>query len=666
MTMQLRLPIDRPKRLEPSTEREEPAFWVRRLRVLRELKADDDAVVRDVQLRRGLNIIWAPPQQATERGALFGSGMAGHTAGKTTFCRLMRYALGEHGFAAEGTRRRIRGKFPYGWVVAEVVVDKKLWTVARPFGIGPHPFCIEDGNIEQATAGDNRLDYQVFLNALNAVTVRRLNAAYFPTSDEPVRWDHILPWLTRDQECRFADFLEWRHSSSDSESPSLGVDERQFLVRSVLGLMTDEERQEQKKNALLVNRRKEATPKEPLFSHQAEADHARVERLLGIELQFPPTGLFALQARSELEHQKAELARREQELVSFDQRTPLQAVLEKKVQIETNARRDLQDADIRLTAEKDALVSLIARANGESQASLLSSLPPAREYCNVPMRVAREHGCPLAASRPIDLAERRSERTATDELSEQRKLVEALEKAVEECRRVLAIAESETHIARRELMTAATHYDEARGQLLEKRAQLAQIGRLVLDAEEAWNNSVQYAAAVKKLSVEIEASYARQEQLRQSGREALGRFSAIYDFVVRALLGDEVEARVDTSGRSLSLVVNHNGERDSAALSTVKLLAFDLAALTYSCEGQGYFPRFLLHDGPREADMSPDIYERLFYYARQLEDGFKGELSFQYILTTTTPPPAEFLSERWLRLRLAGTPANERFLRTDL
>ena len=142
---------------------------------------------------------------------------------------------------------------------------------------------------------------------------------------------------------------------------------------------------------------------------------------------------------------------------------------------------------------------------------------------------------------------------------------------------------------------------------------------------------------------DIEASYARQDQIRREGREALDRFSATFDYVVRAIIGDEVEALVDTSGRSLSLVVEHHGERDSAALATVKLLAFDLAALTESVQGRGSFPRFLVHDGPREADMAPDIYERLFLYARQLEHCFDGDPSFQYIVTTTTRPPNDFL-----------------------
>src|SRR5690606_38606551 len=121
--------------------------------------------------------------------------------------------------------------------------------------------------------------------------------------------------------------------------------------------------------------------------------------------------------------------------------------------------------------------------------------------------------------------------------------------------------------------------------------------------------SIEHAESVRTLESDIKSSYDRQDELRQERRDALVRFSAIYDYVVRALLGDEVQGRIDTSGRSLVLAVEHHGQRDSAALATVKLLAFDLAALTASIEGRGDFPRFLIHDGPREADMAPDIYE---------------------------------------------------------
>jgi hypothetical protein len=660
---QLRLPgIDPPRQIRTSNDRKDPAFWVRRLRVLSDLKPGDEHVVRDVELRRGLNVVWAPPLARVDRKALFQNGVAGHTAGKTTFCRFIRHVLGEQSFATDATRRRIRDKLSSAWVVAEVVVSDETWLVARPLGVGPHSFCIRDGSISQATDGSHRDEYHLFLEAIAAATVAKLPAGRFPASGEPMRWKHVLPWFSRDQECRFADFLEWRHSSSDSETPTLNVDERQFVIRSVLGLISDDERAEQQRNAQLVSQKKESAQREPLLLHQARIDHTRVSNALGLELAPLSTPLFGSQARTELDGRLSNLNQREQELIDSDRRGDLRTTLELAVATETNARRSLEDTQARLAQEQTTLGQLA----GSSQASLLVALPPAKDYCNVRMIVARERGCPLAVSRPIDLASRRSERTAAEELELQRQLVQSLEAAADEDRRALLTAQGATTAARRAFMSAATLFDERRGSLHEERARFSQIERLVRQAEEAWTEALEQAKAVERLSEEIDESYARQEELRRDGRDAIARFSATFDYVVRAILGDEVTGRVDTSGRSLSLVVEEHGERDSAAIATVRLLAFDLAALTSSVEGHGTFPRFLIHDGPREADMAPDIYERLFLFVRELEKCFSGEPSFQYVLTTTTRPPDEFVVEPWLRLTLAGVPAHERFLRCDL
>jgi hypothetical protein len=659
---QLRLPgIEPPRQIRPSNDRKSPAFWVRRLRVLRELKPGDEYVVRDIKLRRGLNIVWAP--HASGNGnALFKNGVAGHTAGKTMFCRLIRYVLGERGFSTEATRRRIRDRLSSGWVVAEVVIDDETWVVARPLGVGPHSFCIQGGSIAKATDGSNRYDYHLFLEAVAAGTVPNLPTVRFPSSDEPMRWEHVLPWLSRDQECRFADFLEWRHASSNSEIPSLSVDDRQFVVRSLLGLISDDERVEQQRNAQLVLQKKDAAQRELLLAHQARSDHARVSNALDLDLAPPSAPLFGSRARAELERRTIELSRREKELASLDRRNELHAALERAVATETNARRNLEDTEARLGQEQAALGQLA----GNSQSSLLVSLPPASEYCNQRMSVAREHGCPLAISRPIDMASRRSERTAAEELALQRQLVQSLGEAADQDRRALEATEAETATARRNFLSAATAFDGQRAEIHEKRARLSQIERLIREAEEVRSQASEQAEAVSRLTHEINDSYARQEQLRREGREVIGRFSAMFDYVVRAILGDGVTGRVDTSGRSLTLVVEEHGERDSAAIATVKLLAFDLAALTSSAEGHGTFPRFLIHDGPREADLAPDIYERLFLFARELEKCFSGDPCFQYIITTTTRPPDELLVKPWLGLILAGMPAEERLLRCDL
>jgi len=59
----------------------------------------------------------------------------------------------------------------------------------------------------------------------------------------------------------------------------------------------------------------------------------------------------------------------------------------------------------------------------------------------------------------------------------------------------------------------------------------------------------------------------------------------------------------------------------------------------------------LIHDGPREGDMARVIYERFFLYAAELEAAFpsRDEANFQYLITTTTPPPKSMRQgSRWL------------------
>jgi hypothetical protein len=662
---QLRLPgLDPPGQVTPAAGRSAPTFWVRRIVVVREFGLADENIIRDVALRRGLNVVWTPPLELTTANALFKSGVAGHTAGKSTFCRLLRYAIGDRNFATERARKRIRDRFPKGWVLAEVDMAGSTWAVARPFAIGPHSFCVEGGALARLFDSP-RSDYARFLDALTDVTIAPLPSRTFPTSDEPVQWDHLLPWMSRDQECRFADFLEWRHSSSEADSPSLNSDERQFLVRAVLGLISDAEREEQLRNARLVFERKEATRLAPLLAHEASRDRNRVQSLLGAHVSSASTELFGSEANAELQRQIADVEGRLSALAASDPRSALRTRLDRAIENETNARRDLEDATSRTKSEEGALETLRAPSSPHA-ASLLAGLPPPRDYCNVPMTLARERGCPLATSRPIELAARRSERSAKAELEEQAKLVLALKATIEEKGRKCDAAARVTTEARRALAEATATFEKERERDLAERSRLAQVAVLVRDAEQAWTKSLEQLAAIETLGAQVEDSYAKQEEIRRGGRVALGHFSSTFDYVVRALIGDEVGARVDTTGRSLALVIEHRGERESAALETVKLLAFDLAAVTESIQGRGNFPRFLLHDGPREADMAADIYERLFLFARRLEECFQDEPGFQYIVTTTTRPPEEFLREPWRRLTLSGVPAEERLLRCDL
>ncbi len=77
------------------------------------------------------------------------------------------------------------------------------------------------------------------------------------------------------------------------------------------------------------------------------------------------------------------------------------------------------------------------------------------------------------------------------------------------------------------------------------------------------------------------------------------------------------------------------------------VLAFDVSCLAASVYGLGQHPRFLMHDSPREGDMEDPLFRRLFEIIHELETQFTNseEISFQYIVTTTSEPPTH-LAER--------------------
>ena len=71
------------------------------------------------------------------------------------------------------------------------------------------------------------------------------------------------------------------------------------------------------------------------------------------------------------------------------------------------------------------------------------------------------------------------------------------------------------------------------------------------------------------------------------------------------------------------------------------VLAFDIACVPASAYGVGHHPRFLMHDSPREGDMEGPLFRRLFEIVHDLEKQFTNaaDVSFQYIVTTTSEPP---------------------------
>jgi hypothetical protein len=187
--------------------------------------------------------------------------------------------------------------------------------------------------------------------------------------------------------------------------------------------------------------------------------------------------------------------------------------------------------------------------------------------------------------------------------------------------------------------------------LIRRAERVEEVGRLFKQTETTKKLHQDQITDLEKLTVTIEGRKAEIAKLRGEMDSKLDTFSGIFADIIRAVMGASVEPKISVTGDGIVPHVTRKGELSGAALDTIKTLAFDLAAIVTSIEGQGNHPRLLIHDGPREGDMARIIYERFFLYAAGIENAFTSpdHASFQYIITTTTPPPKSMREgSRWL------------------
>jgi hypothetical protein len=633
--------------------RTEPALWIARLLLLRELRIAEDTVIQDIRLRRGLNILWAPPSPAAPQtdGAPppEPSRLTGHSAGKTTFCRLIRYLLGESRFGTQRTQDRIRDKLESGWVVGEVIVEGERWIVGRPFARGIHPFAARGDSAEAVVAAPHG-SYQDLLAALAAAVTAKLPVKTLPHARSPLTWDLVLAWLSRDQEARFADLLDWRATASESESPNPVAADRGAVVRALLDLMSDEESELSQKAEALSQKKEQLRAGAPLLQARATEDRRRLAKLLGTTEE--NAGAGPLFTERWLHERRVALDTTAQEL---DRRA---AEVEEARAAEVQAIEDVGARAERLRRAEERLSPPPVQTRRAAPLRVMPAAPDG--LCGVPLTVAQERGCPLASA-PAELAAPPEPIEPTDPEA----LSSALDAARAELDQARAIRD-ERHATHARLRSAL---DEERARLHKARAALDEIERFQQYTGETEAELEDIQRRAQRINEESGKLVERRALRRREHTEARERVERRFDEVVRALLGPPFAGQVNLVRGQIELSVTDRGERNGAALETIKLLAFDLAALALGVDGHGHFPGFLIHDGPREADMAEGIYGELFRYAAALEKRVPSAAlpAFQYIVTTTGAPPEELQREPWLLApRLDASTPEGRLLKVDL
>jgi hypothetical protein len=323
-------------------------------------------------------------------------------------------------------------------------------------------------------------------------------------------------------------------------------------------------------------------------------------------------------------------------------------------------KRSLAEIEARIPE----IEGLMRRIRGERpgiSAEIDQHETPLCPVCDVPVSRALAEGCKLSHKLPdLDAAKQRLAKL-NQELEEESSRLQANQARKIQITQELSPAQSHAEALRQQVREIERSRD-ARSDAWGKTKQLiAEAGRL----EEYLLAQEEKHTSAEALASEIEKKRALTTAFRDAQADVFSRLSRFFDAIIREMVGPNAGGKVTLDGNGLKLSVELGGDRSTAAIDSLKVIAFDLAVMCMSIEGGTRLPAFLIHDSPREADLGLSVYHRLFHFVRNLEQGEDQSL-FQYIVTTTTRPPDELSDEPWLRDKFGGSPADARLLRRDL
>ncbi len=651
--------------LEPVST--EPDVWVSRL-VIYERIAPNPIVIRDIPLTRGLNIIWA--EESEEDAPL--SEITGHSAGKTTFCRFMRHVLGEKTFGTKSAMEFIRRSLPDGYVAAELHIQGRRLAVRRPFGSGRMSYIKEGASVEELLeqrgkmVGQENYSRELGLESL----LGELATLGIVQTGEQIQWAHILAWCTRDQESRFQNIHDWRSPRSQADTPSFRFPKSGplFVMRSALGLFFPDEIAGEKRRAILLKEQEqlskaiEGKKDEPRF--MVNLYDSRLRQLL--KAYYPnETDIDKRPFRSDemfpqsLERLSERATRAIDESIKSDN-DRYQHLQEQSDELGADLQR------IRLELEEmEALFSLNTDAGREIISGLDKRLKQREQYEEI-----KDRKCLLGdiLIRDCSYIQQRQDVLQMDEQRDARALQQAKDHRNKELENIrtekdIILKEIEELKGKRQLVV-----DERNALWVKISIQRDKLRDLNQTSEELarWLNVYNGVEGTKDLdalrnqlsNVTNELTNVEkdlQELIRQNG-ENIDCLTNIFTAAVRSvLLSNGYGGQVSLVNRELAFNITCGPAMSGEAIETLAVLLADLACLIYNTtSNKSVLPGFLLHDSPREADLGIRIYRNFIRFAASLQECFGGQDScpFQYLITTTTAPPAELRKPEHVKLTL--------------
>lgn len=640
-----------------------PRLWIQRLVLLE--RPSIDAVIRDIPLTRGLNIIVGKTKQNdSQKHSPTVFSDSGHSVGKTTLCRLIRYLLGEQNFGTQKAQELIRGNFPEGWAAGEVVIDGEVWAIARPFSARFKTKVAKDISIEELLKpGCSGIGYGEYENSL-----RQLLPPHANLPSITFEWKHLLAWIARDQESRLRDFWAWRDKGSESKTSfPAPVEHPRHLARAIFKMVSSEtERLESSVSELKIrlNRAKEE------LDHQIVTPSLRLENakrylknLLSVDaIRLAETGgpLFSyeMQSQTEIERLDSIIANKQKKLSEIDDK------LARLVPIIQNLIKNIEISSPAVNFQMGKIQS-IEDPDDDPDEHRLRSLEKKINYKCDYIPSIKIKDCPevqkelkrLSSKKIIQIDQQKRKKLDKNSLIEYSEQLKAAQDTRRQeidyynesvdlkddllKKRNLLISEIDT--TTRKCSEIKFYIDEHK-----KYSQMVD-GSIV-------NKDIEMAKQkIDELSAELSLENACLESEKKNSASHTEHISNIFSLFTKIVLGEACSGIINEKN-DLSFSIVDSEELSGAVVDTVSIILGDVTAMVCSSQGSSLHPGLLIHDSPREADLAPGLYSNIFYLIFKLVTFFnKNDLCpFQYIITTTTSAPE--WATPFVKQRLASSP----------
>ncbi|MCP5358400.1 MAG: chromosome partitioning protein ParA [Pseudomonadales bacterium] len=588
--------------------------------------------LREIPLQRGLNLILSEPLE----------GSPGHGVGKTAFCQLLRFVLEDPQWAA-GTplRDELCQAMPNGAVAALVHVDGEAWTILKPWQHQKRYRAAKDTTWQQLATNEVSNKYDAYVRVLEERLVKTLPVQNLPGSNQAIQWQHLLAWCSRDQGSRYQSYYHWRIEgtgfSLPAQSPAL-------LVKIVLGLLKDASLHNElksKETCLSQLRTKIANLERRPADLLAHIRH-QLATALGAEESSPfraaslfdDVSLHGL-AQQQIKKYTEELQQNHQRYKHLEQERL--TVLEQQVPLRQQ-QRALQNRIAQLQAAINGNNTEVERLKKEPEA-LQEKLPRLCEPGNRLMQdcqYVRERLDVVQLSSIRDTRERqRKNEEYQSELRQQRRFLDELERKLSSFDTKFASLTSslndnkslEVNILGRKkhLETAIAEYHDYEG---------------IIANPSGWQELVALKDDEAALDTEIgqitlaihhqQSEYAERKQALRDAADSIAK--SIPGFTWGDFDCDKTPPF-------------HMGPPHSTTYGVLETLTADLLCLLDSSHSESNHPGFLLHDSPREAEMSEVLLWSLLKIAKD-----NAATTCQYMVTTSTATPPAF--EDYVRVRL--------------